>query len=283
MATRVITGLILAVAVVTLVTIGPFPVLAAVVAAAVLVALHEFLGLLPGLKHTDRLAGLLGGAAVLAAAAGAPDARLDAALVGTVATSVGGLLLLVLLTPLPMENAGRRAAHLITGLIYVAGFGCAAILIARGDEATRWSFQLAKVNETGRWLLLVAGAVTWANDSAAFFAGKLFGRHRMYAAVSPKKTWEGSAGGMVGSVLGAFLVTWAVGYEVDPVVLTGFALVGGALGQAGDLVESVFKRSYDVKDSGTILPGHGGLLDRIDAFLFVAPAAYAWFFRFFTD
>jgi len=103
----------------------------------------------------------------------------------------------------------------------------------------------------------------------------------MYPAVSPNKTWEGSVSGMLGSVAGALIVRALLLPEAPLAPLVGFALVGGVLGQAGDLVESVFKRSCGVKDSAGILPGHGGFLDRVDAFLFVAPVAYFWFFQWF--
>jgi len=132
--------------------------------------------------------------------------------------------------------------------------------------------------EQGRLVLLTIAAVTWLGDTAAFFGGRAFGRHRLYPSVSPKKTWEGALCGLAGSVLGALAVRGLFWADADPVRLVVFAVLGGILGQTGDLVESVFKRSAGVKDSGSILPGHGGLLDRIDAFLFVAPFGWFWFF-----
>jgi phosphatidate cytidylyltransferase len=129
------------------------------------------------------------------------------------------------------------------------------------------------------WVIM-AFVVTWANDTFAYFAGHAFGRHRLYERISPKKTWEGFAGGAVGSVAGALAVFWLL----HPAALTvGAAVAVGAgaavLGPLGDLAESMLKRAAGVKDSGKIIPGHGGLLDRIDALLFVAPWVYvcaAW-------
>ncbi len=124
------------------------------------------------------------------------------------------------------------------------------------------------------WVIL-AFVVTWANDTFAYFAGHAFGKHKLYERISPKKTWEGFAGGAVGSVVGALVTRWLLlRGELD----VGTAVVVGAgaavLGPLGDLAESMVKRAAGVKDSGKIIPGHGGLLDRIDALLFVAPWVY---------
>lgn len=127
------------------------------------------------------------------------------------------------------------------------------------------------------WVIL-AFVVTWGNDTFAYFAGHAFGKHRLYERISPKKTWEGFAGGALGSVVGALatralLPALAAELSVAQAVLVG---VGGAvLGPLGDLAESMVKRAAGVKDSGKIIPGHGGLLDRIDALLFVSPWVYA--------
>ena len=110
----------------------------------------------------------------------------------------------------------------------------------------------------------------WAADTGAYFAGKAFGRHKLAPSISPGKTWEGWAGGAALTLA----VGWAVGYFVPDVPL-GHRLVAASVvavfGPLGDLAESMLKRSAGVKDSGTFLPGHGGLLDRFDAFLLVLP------------
>ncbi len=128
------------------------------------------------------------------------------------------------------------------------------------------------------WVIL-AFVVTWANDTFAYFAGHAFGRHRMLERISPKKTWEGFAGGAVGSVVGALVTRWILPEQLE--VLSAFQMVlvgagGAVLGPLGDFCESLVKRAAGVKDSGRIIPGHGGLLDRIDALLFVAPWIYVW-------
>jgi phosphatidate cytidylyltransferase len=130
---------------------------------------------------------------------------------------------------------------------------------------------------------IVAFVVTWLNDTFAYFAGRFFGRHKMLPRVSPKKTWEGFAGGALGSVVGALVVlalrpllpaTELAGLTVAGCVVLG--LVAAVLGPVGDLAESMLKRAAGVKDSGKLIPGHGGLLDRIDALLFVGPWVYAF-------
>jgi phosphatidate cytidylyltransferase len=123
------------------------------------------------------------------------------------------------------------------------------------------------------WVVL-AFVVTWANDTCAYFAGMLFGKHRIYEKVSPKKTWEGFAGGAAGSVLGALVLRATMLREIP--LLEAFLIGAGAavLGPLGDFTESLLKRAAGVKDSGRLIPGHGGLLDRIDALLFVVPWVY---------
>jgi phosphatidate cytidylyltransferase len=124
------------------------------------------------------------------------------------------------------------------------------------------------------WVIL-SFVTTWANDTAAYFAGHSFGRHKLFERISPKKTWEGFAGGVAGSVAGALITRWlllAGELSVGNAVIIG--LGAAVLGPLGDLAESMIKRAAGVKDSSRIIPGHGGLLDRIDALLFVAPWIY---------
>jgi phosphatidate cytidylyltransferase len=123
------------------------------------------------------------------------------------------------------------------------------------------------------WILFLL-TVIFANDTGAFYFGRIFGRHKLYEAVSPKKTWEGSFGGVLTSLAAAavFLVVFGF-HKVDFSILI-LVLFLAAAAQIGDLAESYLKRNHNIKDSGTILPGHGGMLDRIDALLFSIPVLY---------
>ena len=133
----------------------------------------------------------------------------------------------------------------------------------------------------GREALLLVLIVVWVSDSAQYYAGRLFGRHRLSPTVSPKKTVEGAVGGLVAGVA----VMIALGRIWLPALsiwwLAGVGAVMVALGIAGDLFESLLKRSAQVKDSSGLIPGHGGVLDRIDALLFVGPGFYL-FLRLLT-
>ena len=126
----------------------------------------------------------------------------------------------------------------------------------------------------GREVVLLLLATIVVSDSAQYFTGRLFGRHKLSPAISPKKTVEGAIGGFILApiVMAAVATWWLPGRTTGWVLLVGLAIVG--LGIAGDLFESLLKRSAGVKDSSTLIPGHGGVLDRIDAMLFAAPVFY---------
>ncbi len=117
--------------------------------------------------------------------------------------------------------------------------------------------------------------IIWINDSFAFFVGKNFGKHKLFESVSPKKTIEGFVGGLVFAILAGFLFGKYSNYFSisDWIVI---AIVIAVFGSLGDLVESKFKRQANIKDSGTIMPGHGGLLDRLDSLFFLAPFVYLY-------
>ncbi len=125
------------------------------------------------------------------------------------------------------------------------------------------------------YFLLLLFVLIWANDTGAYCIGMLFGRHRLFERISPKKSWEGFFGGLALAVIVAVLVCtrffhWPIGVSV------GFALLVVIFGTLGDLCESLFKRTLNVKDSGNILPGHGGILDRFDSLLLAAPIIYIY-------
>jgi phosphatidate cytidylyltransferase len=133
--------------------------------------------------------------------------------------------------------------------------------------------------KTGSRLILALFIITWFGDTAAYFVGSYFGKHKLAPKVSPKKSWEGALGNLGGNLLGALLMKVTVCTEWSPVDVVALALILGTVGQLGDLVESTWKRSAGVKDSnvgGVSIPGHGGMLDRVDSLVFAAPALYAY-------
>jgi phosphatidate cytidylyltransferase len=123
----------------------------------------------------------------------------------------------------------------------------------------------------GRLWVLFLVATIWAGDISALLSGSFFGRHKLYPKISPKKTYEGLGGAIVGSIIIAlaFSFLFLPQLEKGPCILLAIGL--GIFGQLGDFTESMLKRSAQVKDSGTLIPGHGGMLDRLDSFLFSAP------------
>jgi len=167
----------------------------------------------------------------------------------------------------PIEEAPRSAAVATLAWAY-AGVLPASVVALR----LRFGWE---------WVILLF-VVSWANDTLAYFAGRAWGRHKLAERISPKKTWEGFAGGALGSVLGAVGVKLLFLPAVPVAACAVIGLGGAMLGPLGDLSESMLKRAAGVKDSSKLLPGHGGLLDRIDAVLFVAPwisACALWFAR----
>lgn len=161
------------------------------------------------------------------------------------------------------------------------------ILISVCYGALPWVviWQLYKMGDHAKYVLLVM-AITWMGDTGGyfggrFFGGKLFGGRKLAPTISPKKTWEGAVFGLLMSILGGFILDAVyrdiagLGPIASPGVLLAAGLLGGIFEQLGDLLESLFKRFAGVKDSGSIIPGHGGLLDRVDGILFAAPVIWA--------
>ncbi len=124
------------------------------------------------------------------------------------------------------------------------------------------------------WIMLGYVVVVWSNDVFAYLVGCSIGRHRMCERISPKKSWEGFFGGLFGAIAVGVGVAWTL--DADLLLWGGLSAVAAVTGVAGDFVESMFKRSVDMKDSGTMLPGHGGWLDRFDALLISAPFVFVY-------
>ena len=247
-----------------------------VIFAASLIAMHELFAML--LPAADRRAALVLGAVAVAAfywldpLALAGYGGLPRALVGATTAGATVPLLLTVIAPglyflfrfrdIPTV-AGRYAAT-VTGIAY-AGF--LTTFLAK--------LKLIDPRHGGDTVLIVL-IVAWLADTGGYFAGRFLGKARLYEAVSPKKTWAGAWGGLAGSLVGvAALKLISADWLAWPDVAL-LAIPGGILGQLGDLTESLIKRSVGVKDSGALLPGHGGILDRIDAVLFIAPYTYAY-------
>jgi phosphatidate cytidylyltransferase len=168
----------------------------------------------------------------------------------------------VMLRPGPsLEDAADRVGRYVLGQVWIGFFLASLVALRRYDNGLGWVFAVL--------------AISWCGDTGAYFAGRSFGKHKLYERVSPKKTWEGFFGGLAGGVGGMFAVR-AVGAsygwtDLTPVDCVVLGVVLGSAAVAGDLSESLMKRAFKVKDSGWIMPGHGGLLDRIDSVVFVAP------------
>jgi len=213
------------------------------------------------------LGAIRGGAYVgIAAAAAIPlvPAFLSAAVVGPV---LFGLVAAASMFTWTVElfgssraSAPERAGHIVAGLLYSSA-GLVALSALRSTGAgIAWT------------AIVLVGC--WANDTAAYLVGSTVGRHKLWRAVSPRKTWEGLIGGFVGGILGLLAIRpWLPRYlGIDVCVALG-ALVG-VLDPLGDLCKSMLKRAYHVKDASHLLPGHGGMLDRIDGVLFAAPIVW---------
>lgn len=164
-----------------------------------------------------------------------------------------------------MSSAALRACAMSMGPLFV-GLPLTLLAVMRRDLG----------EHAGGGYVVLAIMFAWFADTGGYFAGRFLGKHKLYEAVSPKKTIEGAIGGLGGSVLGAVLAHFWYLPELPLERGIPLAIVAGAFGQAGDLGESVLKRSTGVKDSGAIVPGHGGILDRVDALLLTSAITYLY-------
>lgn len=277
-ATRVLTALVLGPLVVGLVWFAPTWVVAVVVAAVTLLVLHEFFALgarigFPGYaRWTMVVAGVLFFSQWVAIESS--EARIDWAMPAWSwmrFLSVDLVLVVFVLGVAIAAVASRRgiaealgSSSLSAGGLLLVAYPLAYLVVLHGSSLA------------GRKFVLLTLGVVWAGDSAAYFAGRAFGKHKLAPTISPNKTWEGTLANAIASALAA--LAFARWMDVGWPYLVGAGLVVSAAGQLGDLLESAFKRSAGVKDSGALLPGHGGLLDRIDALILAAPAVW-WYFQ----
>jgi phosphatidate cytidylyltransferase len=243
---RVATALILLPLAVYSVLFAPGPVFLGVVALVALLSFHEYAGITGIFAPAGYVAGLL----ILLAPAGALFPLF------VVVTLVAMCLPLVSTS---LEQAFNRASALVLGVAYIFGAWRAGVML----------------HEISRHWLMFGLMINWVGDTGAYYIGKNFGRHKLAPRVSPGKSWEGAAASLATGVL--------FGVIYLPLAIRGtpwwraalFAIAANIAGQIGDLAESAIKRSAQVKDSGSLLPGHGGMLDRLDSTMFALPVLYA--------
>lgn len=173
-----------------------------------------------------------------------------------------GITVLTLWTRRPMVEALPAAGVSSSGLLLVA-------------LPLTFAIRLHGIASFGPGILFFVLVITWVGDTAAYFVGRAIGKHKLAPVLSPNKSWEGTAASILGALLVAVIFSRFI--NVPLAHFLGMAVVGNVAGQMGDLLESAFKRSAGVKDSGTLLPGHGGVLDRIDALILAFPVVwYYW-------
>lgn len=160
-----------------------------------------------------------------------------------------------------IATAGIRIMAGVAGPLYV-GASLTTLALLKSEAGPGW--------------VVLALTFAWLADTGGYFFGRFLGKAKLYEAVSPKKTRAGFVGALVGAACGALAARFWFLPEINLVEVLPLAVLAGALGQFGDLVESLLKRSTGIKDSGAVVPGHGGILDRIDALLIVAPLVYLY-------
>jgi phosphatidate cytidylyltransferase len=282
MALRIVTGVVLIAAVVALVWWGPGWLLAIAAALIAILALIEFfaLGERLGLRAFAKWT-LVCAAALFYAQYAIGTSETHAfgiavaftRIVGRLPISVDTVLLIFLFGAVGIGLSTKRPLQDVLPAISISSAGLLFVALPFS-----YLVRINEIDRDGRALILFTLALIWAGDTLAYFTGKLMGRLPMAPVLSPKKTWEGAIANLAGSLL----VAWAASHwiEADVTVLLFLAGMANVAGQMGDLIESAYKRGAGVKDSGKIVPGHGGVLDRIDSLILAAPVVwtcYSWF------
>jgi phosphatidate cytidylyltransferase len=262
---RVITAIVAVPILLWVILVGAPWIWLAIIVCATAVALYEFYDMTIGPEDLPTAAmGIAVGTLLVPTIYFVPNGYVVVAALSTAALA---LLLTGLFSFGSMDKAAPALTAGLAGILYVALFMSFFALLRRDP------------GEEGRYWILMLLSVVWAGDTGAYFSGRFLGRYKLAPVVSPKKTWEGAIGGAAASV-GAGFIVWAVTpMDYHPLLILALTLPAAVLAQLGDLCESLLKRSCGVKDSGMIIYGHGGILDRIDGLLFAGVYVY-FFYRF---
>jgi phosphatidate cytidylyltransferase len=238
----------------------------ALIAAAGAIAVWEYCSITYGDEHRlGKVVSVVAAVGVAATLYFAEEWFLEATLASFLV-----VFLVFLFTYTDQERVSHQIGSSLTGILYGGVLLTTLALLARD------------ANDAAPYWILMVLAVVWSSDTGAYFAGRFFGKHSLYKAVSPNKTIEGSVGGLSASVAVAFLCDYLFGLDAAWQGLAVWEVIvlvipANILGQLGDLCESLIKRAHGVKDSGNIIPGHGGMLDRIDAVILASPWVYVFF------
>jgi phosphatidate cytidylyltransferase len=281
---RVATAVVLIPLVVGLVLAAPTALVAAVLALVILLAIFEYFSLGEAIGHrayrlwTAFCAMLLVYVQYLAAMDAqyslndGPALHRFLGLFRLATPSVADVLFIFLIGITFLTLTTRRP---LVEALPAAGISSSALLLIA--LPLTFAVRLHGTALVGKYLLLYSLVITWIGDSAAYFVGRAIGKHPFAPHLSPKKTWEGAAASFLGSILIAIALAGSHLVNIAVIHLVGMAAACNVAGQMGDLLESAYKRSAGVKDSGTLLPGHGGVLDRIDALILAMPVVwYYW-------
>jgi phosphatidate cytidylyltransferase len=254
---RWLSGLVLAPSLILFILYAPPWLFLLLIIALTLLGLREFYTLsLPGISQTERTVGILLGL-LLPFSLYSRDAR---CFIATLALLILFLFILALFQQEEFPVRIERVSRHLLGLLYVPFFFAHFILIHKLASGRAW--------------VLFALVAVYFGDTTAFYVGRAWGQRKLAPKISPSKTWEGGLGAVGGSLAGALIFKFFFFPQLPTLHALALGLGIGGFGQLGDLFESLIKRSAKVKDSGRLIPGHGGLLDRVDSVLFASPFVY---------
>lgn len=263
---KFLTGLIIVPPIIFIILIGPPFVLTLLVLASIFLGLKEYYKLtIPDSKNIEKWIGILIGISITLFIIYGGNNSYSILIVLTLLI----ISLLFMITSKDLSTAASNMGIMFFGVFYI-GFLLSYIPLIRLLEDGK------------KWILFLIITV-WSGDVLALLFGLYLGRHKLYPKISPNKTFEGLLGALIGPVVSGSIYSWLVFPYVDRIKCIIMTIGIGLLGQLGDFSESMIKRSANVKDSGSLIPGHGGILDRLDSFLFSSPFLYYFIINFIRE